>query len=118
MGWRDAFRPLGSSTFRWYFAARTADTAAGTMGSLALVFAVLEVSDSPRALGVVLAAHSIPLVAFVLIGGALADAFGRTAIIQVGSVVAGLSQADNDRLDGGRHRDRLVGGRGHDTTCQ
>ena len=61
------------------------------MGSVALVFAVLEVSDSPSALGIVLAAHSIPMVAFLLVGGVLADRFGRTLIIQISNVAAGLT---------------------------
>ena len=47
------------------------------MASVALAFAVLEVSDSPRALGTVLAAMSIPTVVFLLAGGVVADRFGR-----------------------------------------
>lgn len=92
MTWRGSLAPLRDQRFRWYFAARLVDNAGGAMGHLALAFAVLEVSDSPSALGVVLAAHSVPLVAFLLIGGVLADRFGRTQVIQVSNVVAGLSQ--------------------------
>ena len=62
------------------------------MASVALAFAVLEVSDSPSALGTVLAAMSIPMVVFLLVGGVVADRFGRTLVIQASNVVAGLSQ--------------------------
>jgi MFS family permease len=78
--------------FRWYFLSRSVNLVGGTMGSVALAFAVLEVSDSPSALGTVLAAHSIPLVVFLLAGGVIADRFGRTLVIQISNVLAGLSQ--------------------------
>jgi MFS family permease len=90
--WSASFAPLREQNFRWYFWSRTVNMAGGTMGAVALVFAVLEVSDSPSALGTVLAAHSIPMVVFLLAGGVIADRFGRTLVIQVSNVLAGLSQ--------------------------
>ncbi|MEQ6901311.1 MFS transporter [Nocardioides sp. YIM 152588] len=87
-----ALAPLRHRSFRWYFASRTINLVGGTMAPVALAFAVLEVSHSPGALGLVLAAHSIPMVAFVLLGGVIADRFGRTRVIQVGNVASGLSQ--------------------------
>ncbi|MCW2793081.1 MAG: enterobactin exporter EntS [Nocardioides sp.] len=92
MTWSASFAPLREQNFRWYFWSRTVNMAGGTMGSVALAFAVLEVSDSPSALGTVLAAHSIPMVVFLLAGGVIADRFGRTLVIQVANVLAGLSQ--------------------------
>jgi len=86
-----ALSPLRDRRFRWYFASRAVDLLGDIMGAVALAFAVLEVSDSPSALGVVLAAHSIPMVMFVLIGGVLADRFGRTAIIQLSNLTAGAT---------------------------
>jgi hypothetical protein len=86
-----ALAPLRNRRFRWYFASRAVDLIGDIMGGVALAFAVLEVSDSPRALGIVLAAHSIPMVLFVLVGGVLADRFGRTAIIQLSNVTAGAT---------------------------
>ena len=83
-----AFAPLLDRRFRWYFASRAVDLFGDIMGGVALVFAVLEVSDSPSALGIVLAAHSVPLVAFLLVGGVLADRFGRTLIIQLSNLTA------------------------------
>ena len=91
MTWRDAAAPMRDRRFRWYFLSRAVDLFGDMMGHIALAFAVLAVSDSPRALGIVLAAHSIPMVAFLLIGGVLADRFGRTAIIQLSNVTGGLT---------------------------
>ncbi|RHW27645.1 MFS transporter [Nocardioides immobilis] len=87
-----ALAPLRDRRFRWYFGSRAVDMVGDFMGGIALAFAVLEVSDSPSALGAVLAAHSIPMVAFLLIGGVLADRFGRTLIIQLSNVTAGVTQ--------------------------
>jgi hypothetical protein len=61
-----ATAPLREQNFRWYFFSRLVNMVGGTMASVALAFAVLEVSDSPSALGTVLAAMSIPMVVFLL----------------------------------------------------
>lgn len=87
-----ATAPLRERKFRWYFLSRLVNLSGTTMAPVALAFAVLEVSDSPSALGLVLAAHSIPQVVFLLAGGVLADRFGRTVVIQTGNVCAGLTQ--------------------------
>ncbi|MFC0626290.1 MFS transporter [Kribbella deserti] len=87
-----ALTPLRETNFRYYWLARLVDRAGTTMAGVALVFAVLEVSDSATALGTVLAAHSIPMVVFLLAGGVLADRFGRTLVIQATNVASGLSQ--------------------------
>jgi len=91
MTWRDSMAPMRDRRFRWYFLSRAVDLFGDMMGHIALAFAVLAVSDSPGALGIVLAAHSIPMVAFLLIGGVLADRFGRTVIIQLSNVTGGLT---------------------------
>ncbi|WP_196240628.1 MFS transporter [Nocardioides anomalus] len=87
-----ALATLRERNFRWYFVSRLVNGVGGTMGSIALVFAVLEVSSSASALGVVLAAHSIPMVLFLLVGGVIADRFGRTLVIQTCNVLSGLTQ--------------------------
>ncbi|GAA3809681.1 MFS transporter [Nocardioides panacisoli] len=83
--------PLRDRRFRWYFASRAIDLLGNMMGGIALSFAVLTVSDSPEALGAVLAAHSIPMVLLLLVGGVLADRFGRTLVIQLSNVTAGTT---------------------------
>ncbi|GAB2877498.1 MFS transporter [Nocardioides pacificus] len=90
--------PLGEANFRRYVAARAVNLAGTTMAPVALAFAVLATDDSPSALGVVLAAHSIPLVALLLVGGVIADRVGRATVMRVSNLVAGLSQATTAAL--------------------
>jgi MFS family permease len=87
-----ALAPLREPNFRYYFFSRLVNLVGGVMAGVALAFAVLEVSNSATALGTVLAAHSIPMVVFLLAGGVIADRFGRTLIIQVSNVMSGLCQ--------------------------
>jgi MFS family permease len=87
-----AVATLREPNFRFYFFSRLVNGAGSTMGGIALAFAVLEVSSSPSALGIVLASHSIPQVLLLLAGGVIADRFGRTLVIQVCNVLAGVTQ--------------------------
>lgn len=93
MAWKDSIQPLREANFRWYFASRFVNMLGNTMATVALAFAVLEVSDSPSALGQVLAAHTIPMVLFLLFGGVIADRFPRNVVMQVSNVTSGLAQA-------------------------
>ncbi len=92
MTWRDSVQPLRERNFRWYFASRFVNTLGNMMASVALAFAVLEITDSPTALGQVLAAHTIPMVVFLLWGGVIADRFPRALVLQVSNVASGLTQ--------------------------
>jgi MFS family permease len=87
-----AFAPMRVPNFRWYFLSSFINMVGTTMAPVALAFAVLEVSDSPTALGAVLAANSIPLVVFLLFGGVIADRLPRVLILRLGSLVLGLTQ--------------------------
>ena len=84
--------PLRETSFRYYALSRLVDRAGTTMAGVALAFAVLAVSDSATALGTVLAAYSIPMVVFLLVGGVLADRFGRTVVMQATNVASAVSQ--------------------------
>ncbi|TCN35024.1 transmembrane secretion effector [Kribbella orskensis] len=57
------------------------------------MFAVLDVSDEATAVGIVLAARSIPNVVFLLIGGVIADRLPRRLVLVVANTVSGLTQA-------------------------
>ena len=92
MTWRDASAPLRNRNFAWYFASQTADQLGTMMSGVALAFAVLEISDSATTLGQVLAAHTVPLVVFMLYGGVLADRFPRTLVLQGSNLLAAASQ--------------------------
>lgn len=89
----EAFAPLGMPAFRWFFAARLVSTAGSAMAPVALVFAVLHITDSASALGQVLAARSIPLVLFLLIGGVICDRFPRRTVLIVAHVLSALTQS-------------------------
>ncbi|MBZ5737442.1 MFS transporter [Nocardioides mangrovi] len=88
-----ALAPLHEPRFRWYFLSRLVNLAGSTMAPVALAFAVLEVSDSAGALGLVLAARTIPEVVFLLFGGVVADRLGRALVIQVSNLGAAATQA-------------------------
>jgi len=91
--WRESVVPLSDRRFRFFFASRAINIWGSTMAPVALAFAVLAIEDSASALGQVLAARSIPTVLFLLLGGVIADRFGRRLVIQVSNAVAVLSQA-------------------------
>src|SRR5260221_13636860 len=86
---RDTFAPLGERTFRLLFASLAVTLLGSWMTPVALAFAVLELTDSPTALGLVLAAEAGPLGALLLIGGGWGD---RLPPIQ-GMLGAGLASA-------------------------
>ena len=83
---------LREPNFGWFFWSRFINIAGSSMSSVALAFAVLEVTDSASALGQVLAAHSIPMVVFLLVGGVVADRFPRALLLQLSNVLSALTQ--------------------------
>jgi len=93
VSWQGSLRPLRERNFRWYFFSRFVNTLGNMMAGVALAFAVLDITDSATALGQVLAAHTIPMLLFLLWGGVIADRFPRVPIIQVSNLVSGLAQA-------------------------
>lgn len=92
MTWTAALAPLHNRNFAWYFASRLVNTFGNMMATVALAFAVLDISDSPSALGQVLAVHTIPMIALLLYGGVIADRFPRTLVLQASNVASALSQ--------------------------
>jgi len=77
--------------FRWFFLARAITMVAGSMSSIALAFAVLEIDNDARSLSFVLAAFTVSNIVFVLFGGVIADRLPRALIIQTCYVVDILS---------------------------
>jgi MFS family permease len=92
MTWKQSFAPLRNRNFAWYYGSRFVDTMGGTVANIALAFAVLDISDSASALGQVLAAHTIPLVVFLLFGGVIADRLPRRLLLQTSNVLAAVTQ--------------------------
>jgi MFS family permease len=68
---------LGEREFPRLYLARAFSQLGDGLLPVALAFAVLDVDASPSALGFVLAARSVPLVAFLLVGGVWADRLER-----------------------------------------
>jgi MFS family permease len=85
--------PLGLRSFRLLFLGRMTSQVGNAFASVALAFAVLDLTGSKADLGYVLAARSLPLVVFLLVGGIWADRLPRHQVMVVSNVVSGLSQA-------------------------
>jgi MFS family permease len=81
------------SPFRYLFAARLLTVLGNSIAPIALAFAVLDIGGSASDLGLVVASRSIFNVAFLLIGGVLADRYSRSRVLVSSSVVAAVSQA-------------------------
>jgi MFS family permease len=88
----DALAPLREPRFAWYYAARVVSTAGSTMAPVALAFAVLDVSGSAGALGLVLAARTLPMVLFLLVGGVVSDRLSRLTVMRCSNVLSALTQ--------------------------
>ena len=92
MTWRESFAPLRERNFAWYYASRFSNTLGSMMASIALTFAVLDLTDSASALGQVLAARTIPMVLLLLFGGVIADRFPRTLVLQLSNLLSAATQ--------------------------
>ena len=92
MTWQASFAPLRSRNFAWYYASRFVNTLGSMMASVALTFAVLDITDSASALGQVLAARTIPMVVLLLYGGVISDRLPRTLVLQVSNVASAVTQ--------------------------
>ncbi|UUZ59819.1 MFS transporter [Nocardioides sp. B-3] len=82
MSLREHASPLRVANFRYFFVGEVVNTAGSSMSGIALAFAVLRIDDSATALGPVVAASTVPMVAFMLIGGALADRLPRALVLR------------------------------------
>lgn len=85
--------PFREPRFAWFYAARVVSTAGSAMAPVALTFAVLELTHSAAALGLVLAGRTVPMVLFLLIGGVVSDRFSRTAVLRAANLLSGATQA-------------------------
>jgi len=88
----DALTPLREPRFARFYAARVTSMAGSTMAPVALAFAVLDLTDSASALGLVLAARTIPLVLFLLFGGVVSDRFSRSTVLRTANLLSAATQ--------------------------
>ena len=90
----DFFGALRERQFRLLWLGQATSTLGDGLVPVALAFAVIQSLDrGPTALGIVLAAGSLPLVVFVLAGGVWADRLPRQMVMLVSDAVRGLVQA-------------------------
>ena len=85
--------PWQRPAFRWFFTGQTISLLGNSMKPVALAFAVLEASGRSFDLGLVLAANSVPLLVFLLVGGAVADRISRSVLLVVAHLGTALTQA-------------------------
>ncbi len=84
--------PWQSARFRWYYAGSVTSWLGSAMAPIGLAFAVLSFTKSSSALGLVLAARSIPLIGFMILGGAVADRISRTRLLTLSNLGSGMTQ--------------------------
>ncbi|MGW0249925.1 MFS transporter [Nocardia goodfellowii] len=85
--------PLREPMFRRLAIGRVTTYIGNAIAPVALAFAVLDLTGSVSALGLVVGARSIANVVLLLLGGVLADRLPRGVILQGASLAAALSQA-------------------------
>jgi hypothetical protein len=85
--------PLAHRQFRLLLAGRGVAMLGTSIAPVAIAFAVLDLTGSAAALGVVLAARSVPQVVLMLVGGIISDRFDRSRVLVAANLVAGGAQA-------------------------
>jgi MFS family permease len=89
----ETFGPLRSATYRQFFTAHLTSAFGDGMVTVALAFAVLDVTGSTAALGWVLGIRSALTIAALLLGGTVADRFSQRPVMVVADVLRFASQA-------------------------
>ncbi|MGQ0837772.1 MFS transporter [Actinokineospora sp.] len=90
---RTMFEPLRHAMFRRLVTGRITTYVGNAVAPVALAFAVLDLTGSVVALGIVVGARSVANVALLLMGGVLADRLPRGVVLQGASLAAAASQA-------------------------
>lgn len=85
--------PLAHAPFRFLLSARLISSLGSALAPIALAFAVLDLTNSPAGLGLVIGSRTIANVVFLLFGGVLADRLPRQLVMVGTSVAAGVTQA-------------------------
>lgn len=82
---------LQDNGFRWFFLSRAITMISGSMSSIALAFAVLDIDNTPASLAIVLTVFTLSNVVFLIFGGVVADRLPRALVIQSCYVIDILS---------------------------
>jgi len=86
-GLRQLPRVLRHRDFRLLWLANSASVVGDRIVTVALALFVVELTGSATDLGIVLAAYSVPLIFFLLVGGVLADRLPRHLVVVVTDLV-------------------------------
>lgn len=85
--------PLSERDFRLYWLGQSISMVGDGIYLVAVAWQVYALSNAPTALAIVGLAQTIPLVLFVLVGGALADRLDRRKLLIVGAAIPGAAIA-------------------------
>jgi MFS family permease len=83
---------LRQPDFRWFFTGQLVSLLGSSMAPVALTFAVLDASGGTSDLGIVLAARMVPMLVFLLVGGAASDRFSRRTVLVAANLGSALTQ--------------------------
>lgn len=87
------FTVLRTSNVRRFFIGYLTSNVGTAMSSIALAFAVLDSGHGASGLGIVFAAGIVPQIAFMLVGGLIADRLGRRQVMLTADLARTASQA-------------------------
>ena len=88
-----ALEPFRSPAFRFLFVGRFVSYLGTAIAPVAVAFAVLDLGGSASDLGLVLAARSVPMIVFVLVGGVIADRLPRQFVLVASNGLSAVTQA-------------------------
>jgi MFS family permease len=92
LSWNSKISVFGVRDFRTFYAGYVTSLLGSAMSLLAVAFAVLDDGGNATDLGLVMAAGAAPQVAIMLVGGVVADRFGRRWVMLGADVVRSLAQ--------------------------
>ena len=84
---------LRARDFRLFYAGYCGSLLGSAMSSVAIAFALLGDGGTATGLGLVFTAEIVPMVAFLLFGGALADRLGRRRVMLAADLLRCAAQA-------------------------
>lgn len=93
MTFRERLGALAERNFRLVFSSTTISALGDGVTTVALAFAVLDITDSPTALGLVIAARQASAAAITVAAGVWADRLPRHLVLVAAAVVQGAVQA-------------------------
>ena len=83
---------LAERNFRRFYIGYAASWLGTAMSAVAVAFGVLESGGTATGLGIVLAANIVPMIAFLLVGGVIADRLGRRPVMLIADVARCAAQ--------------------------